>query len=182
MSSTAIPPLLRDLFLVYYDARKHKRNTKSVIQFELDYEANLFQLYSEIVERRYAISPSTYFVVKKPIRREIFAGAFRDRIVHHLLFNYLNPFCERVFINDSYGCRIGKGTSYGIQRAEHFIRSVSKNYTQDCYLLKLDISGYFMSINRNILFGHLPHFAAIVLLILFDNGGHFTWFRIQKFH
>jgi RNA-directed DNA polymerase len=151
MSSTAIPPLLRDLFLAYYDARKNKRNTKSAIEFELNYEANLFELYNEIVERRYTISPSTYFVVKKPIRREIFAGAFRDRIVHHLLFNYLSPLCERVFINDSYGCRTGKGTSYGIARADHFIRSVSKNYTQDCYLLKLDISGYFMSINRTIL-------------------------------
>jgi RNA-directed DNA polymerase len=152
MSSTAIPPLLRDLFLAYYDARKNKRNTKSAIEFELNYEANLFELYNEIVERRYTISPSTYFVFKKPIRREIFAGAFRDRIVHHLLFNYLSPLCERVFINDSYGCRTGKGTSYGIARADHFIRSVSKNYQQDCYLLKVDISGYFMSINRTILY------------------------------
>ncbi len=28
--------------------------------------------------------------------------------------------------------------------------------------------------------GHLPHFAAIVLLILFDNGGHFTFFKKYK--
>jgi len=28
--------------------------------------------------------------------------------------------------------------------------------------------------------GHLPHFAAIILLLLFGNGGHFTIFRRQE--
>lgn len=28
--------------------------------------------------------------------------------------------------------------------------------------------------------GHLPHFAAIVMLILFGNGGHFTFFKKHK--
>lgn len=146
-----VPPLLRDLFVAYYDARKNKRMTASALRFELDFERNIFVLYEDIVARRYTISPSTCFVISEPIRREIFAGDFRDRIVHHLLFNYLNPLCERLFINDTYACRLGKGTSYGIRRADHFIRSVSQNYTAPCFVLKLDISGYFMSINRALL-------------------------------
>jgi len=42
--------------------------------------------------------------------------------------------------------------NYGIKRIDHFIRSCSENYSKDCYILKLDIRGYFMSINRKILF------------------------------
>lgn len=29
--------------------------------------------------------------------------------------------------------------------------------------------------------GHLPHFAAVVLLLLFGNGGHFTFFSDKKY-
>jgi retron-type reverse transcriptase len=150
--NTSIPPLLRDIFVAYEDAKKNKSNTQTALKFSLNYESNLLSLYEDIIALNYEISPSTCFIIKKPVMREIFAGDFRDRIVHHLIFNYLSPVCERIFSNDSYACRVGKGTSYGIRRADHFIRSVSKNYTQECYILKLDISGYFMSINREILY------------------------------
>ena len=152
MNEPSIPPLLRDLFLAYYDARKQKRSTARALRFELDYESQILALYEELITRTYEISPSTCFIVKKPVMREIFAADFRDRVVHHLVFNYLNPLCERLFIYDSYGCRTGKGVACGIRRADHFIRSCSQNYTKDCFVLKLDISGYFMSMNRMILF------------------------------
>lgn len=144
--------LLYDLFTAYFDARRNKRNTINQIQFEIDYESNLIQLAREIHERRYQLKPSICFVVNDPVKREIFAADFRDRVVHHLIFNYINPIFERIFINDSYSCRKGKGTSYGIDRLQHFILSCSENYTKDCYVLKLDIKGYFMAINKQILF------------------------------
>jgi len=61
-------------------------------------------------------------------------------------------FFERLFINDSYSCRKGRGTSYGIKRLNHFIRSCSDNYKRDCYILKLDIKGYFMAIDHSLLY------------------------------
>jgi len=144
--------LTEDLFQAYFDARKHKRNTRNALRFEMNFETELFRLREEITNRTYAISKSTCFISFYPVKREIFAGHFRDRIVHHLLFNYLNPLCERLFLYDSYSCRCGKGTSLGVKRAEHFIRSCSKNYTQNCFILKLDIAGYFMNIDKHILF------------------------------
>lgn len=144
--------LLEDIFRAYYDARQNKRNKKSSLKFEINYEKNIFNLYKDIKNRKYEPSKSTVFVVKKPVKREIFAAHFRDRVVHHLIFNYINPVFEKNFIKDSYSCRIGKGTSYGILRAEKFIRSCSENYSKDCWILKLDIQGYFMSINKIILY------------------------------
>ncbi len=147
--------LLLDLFAAYFDARKHKRQTASALAFEANYEEKLFALYEEIKNFQYKINPSICFVVEKPVRREIFAADFRDRIVHHLIFNAINPIFEKHFIKDSYSCRIGKGTSYGIKRVDHFIRSCSENYQKDCWILKLDISGYFMSMDRNILYAKI---------------------------
>ena len=144
--------LLYDLFRAYYGARRNKRSTINALKFEMYYEKNLFELYEEIKNGKYKISRSICFMSFNPVQREISAGDFRDRVVHHLIYNYISPFFERLFINDSYSCRIGKGTSYGIKRLNHFIRSCSCNYTQDCYILKLDIRGYFMSIDRSILY------------------------------
>ena len=144
--------LLEDLFQAYFDARKNKRSIINALSFEIDYERKIFDLYKEIRDKKYEIGPSICFVVKEPTLREIFAADFRDRIIHHLLYNYISPFFERLFINDSYSCRKKKGTLYGIKRVDHFIRSCSKNYAQDCYILKLDIKSYFMSIDHLILF------------------------------
>jgi len=144
--------LTLDLFQAYFDARKNKRNTINQLAFEKHFEANLFALCDEIVEQRYKPKPSICFVVNKPVKREIFAADFKDRVVHHLLFNYISPVFEKQFINDSYSCRTGKGTHYGIKRIDHFIRSCSQNYSKDCYILKLDIQGYFMAMNKTLLY------------------------------
>ncbi len=144
--------LLTDLFQAYYKARKNKRNTISQLKFEINYEHNIFELYNEIIENRYKPKQSICFIVNKPVQREVFAANFRDRVVHHLIFNYISPIFEKIFINDSYSCRKKKGTHYGIKRINKFISSCSQNYTEDCYILKLDIKGYFMAMDKNILY------------------------------
>lgn len=140
--------LLTDIFQAYYDARKNKRNTVNQLRFEVNCERNLLQLYDDIRNRTYQISPSICFIVQKPVKREVFAADFRDRVVHHLLFNYINPLFEDLFIEDSYSCRKNRGTLYGVKRVAGFIRECSDNYTRDCHILKLDIRGYFMNIDK----------------------------------
>jgi len=118
--------LLLHLFQAYYDARKNKRNKHSALLFELHYERELFRLAGDILAQRYQPKPSICFIIHKPVKREVFAADFRDRIVHHLIFNYISPVFEKLFIHDSYSCRKGKGTHYGIKRVDHFIRSCSE--------------------------------------------------------
>ncbi len=149
---------LKELFEAYYSCRQNKRNTANAIAFEIDYESNLIQLCTEINNGSYQIGRSIAFIVNKPVKREIFAADFRDRIVHHLIINKLNHLFEKEFIYDSFGCRINKGTHFGIKRVNTFIRKCSQNYTQDCYVLKLDIQGFFMHINKNILWKKLELF------------------------
>lgn len=144
--------LLIDLFSAYFSARKNKRNTQSVLSFDLNYEREIFKLYRELKSGKYEISKSSAFIIFDPVQREIIAPSFRDRIVHHLVFNYINPIFEPTFIYDSYSCRKNKGTHFGIKRVNKFTRACSANYQNDSYVLKLDLRGYFMSIDHNILY------------------------------
>ena len=149
---------LEEVFEAYFNCRSNKRNTANAIAFEVDYEHNLVQLCEEINNGTYEIGRSIAFIVDKPVKREIFAADFRDRVVHHLIIGKLNHLFEKQFINDSYSCRVSKGTHYGIGRINKFIHQCSGNYTKDCYILKLDLQGFFMSINKNILFEKLEYF------------------------
>ena len=149
---------LSEIFEAYFSCRFNKRNTANAIAFEVDYENNLIKLHEEINNGTYQPGRSIAFIVDKPVYREIFAADFRDRVVHHLIINKLNCLFEKQFIQDSYSCRLGKGTHFGIQRIDKFIRQCSFNYTKDCYILKLDLQGFFMSINKNILFKKLEYF------------------------
>lgn len=143
--------LLQDIWKGYYEARKNKRNTMNALQFEVNLEHNIYQLYREIAECHYEISPSICFIVTKPVKREIFAAHFRDRVVHHYVINKLLPIFENQFIYDCYSCRKGKGTLFGINRLEHFMRSATENYTKEAFVLKLDLQGFFMSIDKGLL-------------------------------
>ena len=86
-----------DLFKAYFDARKNKRNTINALKFETHFESNLFDLCDEVIGRKYQPKPSICFIVDKPVKREIFAADFRDRIIHHFIYNYISPVFEKTF-------------------------------------------------------------------------------------
>ena len=140
--------LFSDLYVAYLEARRHKRNKPYQQRFEAHLVENLESLCDALWNRTYKPLPSDCFIITDPKRREVFAAHFRDRIVHHLYFNYTHEIFERTFIEDSYSCIKGRGTHYGIRRLQRHILKESQNYKYPCYVLKMDIRGYFMSINR----------------------------------
>ncbi|MCD7935928.1 MAG: RNA-directed DNA polymerase [Tannerellaceae bacterium] len=142
----------------YFQCRKNKRYTKEALAFEIDCEDNLVRLYEELSSGTYEIGPSKVFIVDKPVKREVFAAMFRDRILHHWLHAQLNPLMEKEFIHDSYACRKGKGTLFAQRRLKRFIAQCSENYTKDCYILRCDIRGFFMNIDRELLANKLEEF------------------------
>lgn len=140
--------LLYDLYVAFYDARKHKASRSYVKQWESNLKENMERLCDDLFDRRYKPLPSKCFIVDYPKKREIFAAMFRDRIVHHLYYNYTHEMYERTFIQDSYSCIKGRGVHYGIERVKNFCRKESHNWQRPCYAMHLDIRGYFMHIVR----------------------------------
>ena len=150
---TSSGQLLLDLYRAWKDARRHKRSKDYQLSFERNAESELRRLRDAILSGKYRPGRSTCFIIHDPKMREVFAAQFRDRVVHHLLYNYIAPYLIPGFIRDSYSCIPGRGTHDGILRLEEHIRRVSGNYSRPCFILKLDIEGYFMHINRERLLG-----------------------------
>lgn len=143
---------LEDVIEAYFDCRKHKRNTYNQLEFEMDYERNCLELWQEIVNRTYQPGRSIVFVVEKPVCREVFAATFRDRVVHHLIARRILPLLQERFHPESYSTQEGKGTLYGVKRVEAQIRECSHDYTQECWVMKLDIKSFFMSLPKDGLY------------------------------
>lgn len=137
-----------DLYVAFLCAKRHKGSKPYVRHFERDLDANLDRLCDELWQRTYRPEPSTCFIVRRPKKREVFAAQFRDRIVHHLYYNYTHQLFEATFIRDSYSCIEGRGTLDGIERLARHIRQESHGYQRRCYVMKLDKRGYFMHIHR----------------------------------
>ena len=144
-----------ELVRAYFDCRKNKRNTTSALEFEQSLESNLCKLYDELITGSYKTGKSICFVITHPKSREVWAADFRDRIVHHLLYNKIGARFENSFVADSCACIKGRGTLYGAKRLDAKIRSITKNWTRPAYYLKLDLANFFVAINRDILWGLL---------------------------
>jgi len=143
---------LENLYRQYYRCRRNKRNTSNALRFEADQERNLIRLREHLLKRTYRPGRSVCFFTTRPKLREIFAADFRDRVVHHLLVDYLERIWEPIFIHDSYACRPGKGVHRGVARLQQFLRQATANGTRRAWFLQLDIRNYFMSMDREILF------------------------------
>ena len=143
---------LENLYRQYYHCRKNKRNTVNALRFEAQQEKQLILLQEALVQRTYQPGRSVCFFIARPKLREIFAADFRDRVVHHILVDYLERIWEPIFIHDSYACRKGKGVHGGVKQLQTFLRQATANGTQRAWYLQLDIKNYFMSIDKDILF------------------------------
>ena len=139
------------LVQAYLDCRHNKRSSNSALAFELYLERNLMQLHNDLCSGTYKPGPSICFVVTHPKPREVWAADFRDRIVHHLLYNHIGPRIERSFITDSCACIKGRGTLYAAQRLEAKVRSITHNWSKPAHYLKCDLANFFVSIDKRVL-------------------------------
>ena len=164
-----------ELVEAYFDCRKNKRNSASALAFEQRLERNLCRLHDELVAGTYRPGRSICFVVTRPKPREVWAADFRDRIVHHLLYNRIAPRFYAAFVADSCACIPGRGTLYAAKRLESKVRSVTQNWSRPAHYLKLDLANFFVSIDKRILREQLaarvtdPWWLSLAETILFHD-------------
>ena len=132
-----------ELVNAYFDCRKGKRKSIHAIAFEFELEKNLFDLYEDLISGNYQISRSIAFVVEQPKIREIWAATFRDRVVHHVIYNRLAPRFYPSFIRNSFACIPGRGTLDGSNYLWAGMRSITRNWNQSAYYLQGDVRSFF---------------------------------------
>lgn len=139
----------------YFDCRKNKRKSLYALDFEFELEKNLFELYEALVGGTYKISRSIAFVVEQPKIREIWAATFRDRVVHHVIYNRLSPRFYAGFIRNSFACIPERGSLDGSNALWAGMRSITQNWSRPAYYLGADVRNFFVSIHKPTLFAQL---------------------------
>jgi RNA-directed DNA polymerase len=130
---------------------KGKKKRMDVKEFSLNLIDNIISLHNNLVSYDYVHGDYQAFKINDPKPRNIHKASVRDRLLHHAIYRKLYPFFDRIFISDSFSCRLNKGTHRAINRFRSFAYKAGKNNTRVCWILKCDIKKFFANINHEIL-------------------------------
>lgn len=151
------------LEIAYRRARRGKRRSQPVADFEYAWESHLLRLQEELATKTYRPGAYCSFYIHEPKKRLISAAPFRDRVTHHALCLAIEPIFEARFIHDSYANRVGKGTHRALDRCTYFARRYR-------YVLQCDVKQHFPSIDHAILRSILAkHIACPDTMWLIDQ-------------
>ena len=128
-----------------------KRSRRDAQEFERNLMANLLDLHDQLAAKRYRHGGYEAFAVSDPKPRSIHKATVGDRVVHRAIYRKLCPFFDRLFIADSFSCRVGEGTHAALDRFRAMTYKVSRNHTRTAWVLKCDIRKFFASIDHGIL-------------------------------
>ena len=142
---------LDNLLAAWKEFIKGKRNKKDVQEFQFRLMDNIINLHEDLKNRTYQHSDYHALNISDPKPRSIHKATVRDRLLHRAIYRILRPFFDRVFIADSYSCRILKGTHKALNRFRAFAYKASKNHTKTIWVLKCDVRKFFANIGHSIL-------------------------------
>ena len=138
-----------ELYIAYNLCLKNKKKKEGTYNFvNFDLCKNLNILLNELNNHTYIPQTSNCYVITDPALREIYAAQFRDRIVQHFYMKELDAILESKYVIGCSSCIKGRGTDYALKLLRNYLKETSYNGKKDCYFLKIDLSGYFMSIDR----------------------------------
>lgn len=146
IDSVSIDFGLSSMWMSWRAFRRGKRRSQEIELFEFYLEQNLKKLSMELESGLYRPSPYRTFIVTDNKRREISVASIRDRVVHRLLYDYLVPLYDPTFSYDTWSCRVGKGLTRAIERAQGFLKSCKTGY-----VWRSDMTKFFDSVNHAVL-------------------------------
>lgn len=137
-----------------------KRDRQEVREFFLHLHANLDDLRAGILDGQIEVGQAHTFRIRDPKPRVIHAPCFRERVLHHALMNHIGPVLERSLIDDTFACRVGRGTLAAVSRCQQHVKRFG-------WFAKMDVRQYFANIDHRILIQQLQRkFRSEELLAL----------------
>ena len=140
-----------DLLDVYNnEVSKNTKNKRKVYNFEKHKMIHLYNIKSKIENNKYEINNYNIFNIYEPKLRIIMSLSIENRIVDHYLSKYiLLPKLDKYLDIRNVASRKNMGMSYGVKLLKKYIEK-NKKY-DNIYVLKIDISKYFYSIDHKVL-------------------------------
>lgn len=139
-----------DLVKIYEEEVKvNTKNREKIYRFDRFKMINLTNVYEILVNNKYKFIKYNIFLIRIPKYRVVMSLDISDKIINNYVTRYiLMPKLERYLDMRNVATRNNMGHDYGIKLVKKYLEYY-KN--KDCYVLKLDISKYFYSIDHNVL-------------------------------
>ncbi len=140
------------MYDAYYRSSKGKHYNKEVILYEMNLAENILDSLKSLYNDTYKIGKYNKFKITIPKERIIEALPFKDRVIQQW---YVEQFIKPIFIpkmiKDSYACLPGRGVHKAVKTLKRYMYNTQKS-NKNAYVLKCDISKFFYSIDKEILY------------------------------
>lgn len=138
------------LYQAHKMARRGKRNTKEVIQYEMRLSENLERLRFYLMHHSYRIRGYYRFSIngsegERARRCIMVTGSYSTVFVIMYLVLIWKNICSVIIVH------AGKGTHFAISRHTCFLRKYYRQYGIQGYILKCDVRKYFNSVDHEVL-------------------------------
>ncbi len=141
-----------NLYNAYKSAKSGKGYKRSYAQFEVRDLDGIHKLKAQLESKQYRVDKYNQFYVYEPKKRLIEAASFKDKIVQHSICdNVLLPKLRNVFIRNNFAGQIGKGTLFGLNTLKDDMLNFYREYGNNGYILKADVTKFFYTIDHRIL-------------------------------
>ena len=140
-----------DLLKIYEkEVSRNTKNKRKINNFERNKMENIYDIKNIIESGNYRVGKYNIFSISRPKYRIVMSLSVKDKIINHyvarkILINKLDKYL------DIRNCatRKNKGLDYSIKLLIKYIEEEKKN--GKFYILKIDISKYFYSIDHKVL-------------------------------
>ena len=129
---------------------KNTKNKYKIYKFEKYKMMNIKKVCNDLVDLNYNGGVYNIFLIKYPKERIIMSLNIKDKLINHYVTRYyLMPKLECKLDDRNTATRKGKGRDYALKLVKKYLEKMKKY--DKFYILKLDISKYFYSIDHNVL-------------------------------
>lgn len=135
----------------YYEVMRNTKNKRQVYKLQNNAENIIRTIYEELKNERYVVGKYNVFIIYEPKQRTIVSQGMKDKIVNHLIAReILYPAILPCLVPFNVASRPGMGTKKALEYLERYRKQfASKN--KKYFMLKCDISRFFLSIDHKIL-------------------------------
>lgn len=130
---------------------KNIRNKRKLFNFEVNKMQNIEDIILMLKSGNIHNNKYNIFLIYEPKCRLVMSLSVRDKIINHFLARYILEKNLSKYLSDkNTATRKNMGTNYALNLVIKYINK-EKNKHKNLYVLKLDISKYFYSIDHDIL-------------------------------
>lgn len=135
----------------YYEVMRNTKNKRQVHQLQKNADTVIRNIYEELKNEKYVVGKYNIFVIYEPKQRIIVSQGMKDKIINHLIAReILYPALLPCLVPYNVASRPGMGTRKALEYMDRYRKEFSAK-SKKYFILKCDISRFFLSINHKIL-------------------------------